>query len=199
MAHKYELELILYERNIDILCVTETWLYSYINDAFVNISTYKVYRGDHGRGGGVCIYVRSNLTVTELNTSMEKQDGIEDIWITVQQCKFPSIIIGCVYRHPKADVTSYAYITDLFNNMILRNKPIFIFGDFNDNILCVGNNNMSKLVKNLKLFQVIDKPTRITPTSASLLDLVITNRKDMIKVCEVEPSPLQTTRLFKQL
>ena len=56
--------------------------------------------------------------------------------------------------------------------------------------LNIGSNNMSKLVKDLKHFQVIDKPTCITPNSASLLDLVITNRKDMMRICDVEPSPI---------
>ncbi len=27
---------------------------------------------------------------------------MEDVWIKVQRKKFPSIIVGCMYRHPKA-------------------------------------------------------------------------------------------------
>ena len=62
-----------------------------------------------------------------------------------------------------------------FRNIILQNKPIFIFGDFNDDLLKTDN-RMSKLINNLKLHQLITEPTRITPNSVSLIDLFITNR-----------------------
>ncbi|XP_064119023.1 uncharacterized protein LOC135224031 [Macrobrachium nipponense] len=52
LSHKLEIELMLNEQNIDILCVSETWLYTNISDAFINIPLYDVYRQDQGRGGG---------------------------------------------------------------------------------------------------------------------------------------------------
>ena len=179
LGHKYELELFIHEQNIDILCVTETWLHHYIKDALVNIPSYSVYRKDYGKGGGVCLYVKNTLMVTELNLNIDGQEGVEDIWISVQHCKFPSMIVGCIYRHPKANAESFTYIADILKSVILRNKPLFIFGDFNDNLINIGN-KMDKLVRSLKLSQVIDKPKLITPTSATILDLVITNNKDMI-------------------
>ena len=109
--------------------------------------------------------------------------------MSVQHKKFPSIIVGCVYRHPKAPVTSFNYISDIFKEIILRNKPIFIYGDFNDDLL-KKDNKMGKLVKNLSLDQIVDKPTRVTSMSASLIDLVITNAKYMIKKSEVAPSTI---------
>ena len=73
--------------------------------------------------------------------------------------------------------------------MLLRNKPIFIFGDFNDDLL-KAENKMCKLINNLKLEQLINQPTRITPNSASLLDLMITNNKNMITQLDVLPGPV---------
>ena len=177
------------EQNIDILCVSETWLYSYIRDAFIHIEGYNIYRQDQGRGGGVCLFVKNYLKVTELKLGIENHEGVEDKWVSVQHKKFPSIIIGCVYRHPKAPVTSFNYISDIFKEIILRNKPIFIYGDFNDDLL-KKDNKMGKLVKNLSLDQIVDKPTRVTSMLASLIDLVITNAKYMIKKSEVAPSTI---------
>ena len=54
--------------------------------------------------------------------------------------------------------------------MSLRNEPIFILGDINDD----------QLVRNLSLSQIIDKPTHIPTNSSTLLDVVITNKSDMI-------------------
>ncbi|XP_068229711.1 uncharacterized protein [Palaemon carinicauda] len=189
LGHILEIQLMLEEQKIDILCISETWLYPYISDTFIHIPEYNIYREDHGRGGGVCLYIRNYLKVTELKFGIEKQEGVEDKWVSVQHRKFPSIIVGCVYRHPKAAVTSFNYISDVFKEVILRNKPIFIYGDFNDDLL-KKENKLGKLIKNLRFDQIVDKPTRITSTSASLIDLVITNSKYMIRKSEVTPSSI---------
>ena len=189
LCHKHELELLLEKRKIDILCVSETWLCPYIRNDFVNIPSYNLYREDLGRGGGVCLFVREYLKVTELGIGVEKQEGIESKWLSIQHRFLPSIIVGCVYRHPKANAESFTFILDIFKNMLLRNKPIFIFGDFNDDLL-KADNKMSKLVNKLKLDQLVNQPTRITPSSASLIDLMITNKKNMITKLEVLPGPI---------
>ena len=189
LCHKEELELLLEERKTDILCVSETWLYPSINDKFLNIPGYNIYREDYGRGGGVCIYVRTDLKVAELEGEQLKVDGVECKWLSVQHRYLPSVIIGCLYRHPKASAESFNFILDIFKNMLLRNKPIFVLGDFNDDILKAGN-KMGKIINNLKLEQMISEPTRITQNSASLIDLLITNKSSMITKVDVLPGPV---------
>ena len=90
-----------------------------------------------------------------------------------------SFIIGCVYRHPKALTSSFEYLTRVFKNICLRKKPVFILGDLNEDLL-VPNNRLHKVIHQLSLFQIITKPTRITSTSSTLLDVIITNKKQMI-------------------
>ena len=53
---------------MDILCVSETWLLPTMQSRLMNISGYSVYRCDGGRGGGVCIYVKTIFNVTVLST-----------------------------------------------------------------------------------------------------------------------------------
>ena len=89
-----------------------------------------------------------------------------------------------MYRHPKAIVTTFDYIQDIFRAVIVKNKPFFILGDFNDDLLA-NNNKMTKIIKNNNLTQIINKPTRVTPTSSTLLDLTITNKPDAIHTCDV--------------
>ena len=189
MCNKQVVELLLEKDDFDISCVSETWLYPYMSDACVNIPSYNLYRDDHGRGGGVCIYVKDYLKVNVIKNDIEKHEGVEAKWLTVQHCKLPSIILGCFYRHPKANASSFNYILDSFKNVILRDKPIFILGDFNDD-LCKTDNKMNKFVSNLKLHQLITKPTRITSDSATLIDLFITNCKEMVLESDVIPSPV---------
>ena len=52
LGHFNEIELMLYDNDIDILCVCETWLDSSINDKFIKIPNFNVVRFDMGRGGG---------------------------------------------------------------------------------------------------------------------------------------------------
>ena len=160
-----------------------------MSNACVNILSYNLFREDYGRGGGVCLYVKDHLKVNVIDNHIEKQEGVEAKWLSVQHRKLPSVILGCIYRHPKAPAASFNYILDSFKNVILRNKPIFILGDFNDD-LQKPDNKMSKLVNNLKLLQLITEPTRITRDSASLIDLFITNNKEMVAHSHVIPSPV---------
>ncbi len=123
MAHKEEICLLLEERNTDILCVSETWFTPDVFDEYVNIPNYVLYRCDKGRGGGVCIYVKNNLTVTQINTTLiDKPEGVEDLWLTVQCRKLPAFIVGCLYRHPHSRVDTFNYIDEIFKFIALRNK-----------------------------------------------------------------------------
>ena len=181
-----EIKLMINERNIDILCVSETWLLPSLDDKFVVVPHFNIFRCDVGRGAGVCIYVNKDFNVTKISINHDKVTDVEDLWLTVQYQKQPSIIIGCIYRHPKALSSSFDYILEIFRNISLRNKPIFICGDFNDDLFS-AKNKIGKIIRNAKLNQIITKPTRITENSRTLLDLFITNKPDMVNYSDVVP------------
>ena len=168
------------------MCVSESWLPQNLPDTHVNIPGYNVYRCDKGRGGGVCIYAKNVLTVNHIKLNLTKQVDVEDVWISVQSRKLPAIIIGCMYRHPKASVTTFEYIQDVLRLIIMKNKTFFVLGDFNDNLL-VSDSKVSKVINSNKLTQIIDKPTRVTATSSTLLDLAITNKPDTVLSHDVVP------------
>lgn len=181
-----EVTLLLTDRHIDVLCVSETWLHANTPDGYVDIDGYKIFRYDSGRGGGVCLYVNSTLNPSLITLNEPRQVGVEDVWVQIQCRKLPSLIVGCVYRHPKALISSFDYIQEVFRVACLRGKSVFILGDFNDNMLIKGN-KMTKILRENKLTQIIDKPTRTTSHSATLLDLIITNKPEIILSYEVVP------------
>ena len=171
---------------MDILCISETWLLPEIQSKLINIPGYSVYRCDKGRGGGVCIYVRTIFNVTVLSTNLEKVPFVEDIWLVIQSHKFPSFIVGCIYRHPHASQNSFNYLLEVFSHICLRQKPFLILGDMNDNLL-FPDNKAGNIIHDLSLTQLLDKPTRITANSSTLIDLIITNKKDFVISCDVLP------------
>ena len=164
-------------------------------DEFIAIPNYVVHRCDKGRGGGVCIYVKDMYTVNQVKFDTERPEGVEDIWLSVQSCKFPSIIVGCLYRHPKSHVITYDYITDILRSVSVRNKPFYILGDINDDLL-VSNSKLKNIILNANVTQLILKPTRITTDSATLLDVIITNRPESVLNTDVIPCPLADHELI---
>ena len=144
LCHFDAIEFMLHQENIDILCICETWLDSSIDNKFIKISKFNVIRYDAGRGSGACIYIREDLNFSVIDTGVDKLEGVEDVWIQVQHRKFPSFITGCVYRHPKALVASFQYMSDVFRNICLKNMPVFILGDMNDDLLVkiIRNQNL---------------------------------------------------------
>lgn len=56
-----EIEMCVYSRDIDELCVSGTWLQTNTPDVHVSIPNCVLDRNDVGRGGGVCIYVKERV------------------------------------------------------------------------------------------------------------------------------------------
>ncbi len=139
-------KLLIIDRKIDVLCISETWLQANTSDSYVEIPNYKIFRCDNGGGAGVCMYVRRAFSPSVSNLDVPRTTGVEDVWVKIQCRKWPAIITGCVYRHPKALATSFDYIQDIFRMVCLRDKSVFILGDFNDDLITMGN-KISKIIK----------------------------------------------------
>ena len=63
-----QLEALLREEKINILCIQETWMKDEILEAEIHIDEFRTYRQDRGgrrKGGGVVTYVSTDLTVTQ--------------------------------------------------------------------------------------------------------------------------------------
>ena len=86
-------------------------------------------------------------------------------------------------------------MSDIFKEILLKNKPVFVLGDMNDDLFC-SNAKLWNIMKMCKLDQLITNPTRITPTSKSLLDIVATNNVNMIITTSVEPRPVADHELI---
>ena len=72
---------LLSETKFDVLAITETHLHEDVQDKDVEIEGYSLFRKDRNsrtnHWGGVLVYYRYNLQVTELDLST----NIESIWL----------------------------------------------------------------------------------------------------------------------
>ncbi len=106
----------------------------------VSIPNYVLYRNDAGRGGGICIHVKKELRTDIVNFLLPKQAGEEYLRLSVKSNMFLAVIIGCVYRHPKASANSYEHLQDVFRQLFVGKNNYYILGDFNNDLLLNGIN-----------------------------------------------------------
>jgi hypothetical protein len=67
-----------------------------------------------------------------------------------------------------------------------------VTGDFNVDLLRPDKADTKKyndVLESMNLDQLVTKPTRTTPHSATLIDHIITNMKQQVSHCDVLPSP----------
>ena len=170
-----------FKHSPDIICLSETRLKNQV-PINVNIHGYNfVNANSPTNAGGVGMYVSSNINYSTTKSFEIDNDGYENIWIKIQNDAKLSLIIGAVYRHPNSNVNEFTKSLDVSLSKInQQHAKCVVLGDFNIDIMDnsprphVKNNYINML--NSNTFQVlIDKPTRITPDSQTLIDHVISN------------------------
>ena len=146
-------------------------------------------RQNNSQGGGVGLYIKDNLRFNVLHDKCIFIDRIfesifAEVWITPNK----KIIVGSIYRpnsnHPVlTSAEQFSNFLDLFSNLLSEfselNTPVIMFGDFN--LDAIKYNIINQVTEYIDLLfsygflQIILKPTRCTPSSASLIDHVVTN------------------------
>lgn len=168
--------------NYDVVGISETWLSDRIDEKAPRINNYTFVRQDRDtRGGGVGIYIRSNLKFRVL--LRQCMDSIEHIWIVVNLAD-KQLVIGTIYRPPNSnDNDFFLNFEDVLTSISTTYDNIICFGDFNINFYNILSNKTIKLNDLIETFnfnQLINTPTRITKFSESLIDLLLYNGDNVV-------------------
>ncbi|CAB4037391.1 Hypothetical predicted protein [Paramuricea clavata] len=105
------------------------------------------------------------------------------LWLKLQSKKLKSIVICISYRPPECPLSCLeTNLKPSFVQALLLNKPIFILGDLNCNVMkeCPENTALGNFMLEMNLNQLIITPTRITDTSESLIDVIITSASHLV-------------------
>ena len=173
--------------NYHIIISSETWLNKSVKNAEVEIEGYKIFRLDRKdkRGGRVCAYIRSPLMALLLkDLSSTLATWFQQHWLQVQYKKIRSFVMCAVYRPPDCHVSCFKdFLKPSSTYALSLNKPVIILGDLNCNLLQQNPDGLSLLnfVSELNLKQLITSPTRITESSESLIDVVISSTSDLVQ------------------
>jgi len=169
-----ELSAIFDTNFVDVGCISETWLKPSIDDSAIVMSNYVCYRNDRAdgrQGGGVAVYVRSNLSCTHLQHYSVA--GLETLWILCRYPRMPRslthILIGVIYHPPDGNKHSMiSHILDCLDQTSHQhpNLGIILVGDF--------NRLPDQSIRAYPLRQVVTSATR----GKALLDKIFTNMHD---------------------
>ena len=186
-----ELAAFMSANKVHIAAITESWLTDEIGDDQISIGGYVIHRKDrtHGRGGGVCVYVSQQISITRY---LELENlNLECMWLWARPPRLPrplsAIAVCVVYNPPDKSVQEQRELCDYLVSSIdtIRSKypdcGIVVLGDFN-------HLNIQDLVTSHNLKQVVTRPTR----QDSILDYIITNLKSFYKTPDIS-APLGTS------
>ncbi|XP_065647331.1 uncharacterized protein LOC136077015 isoform X1 [Hydra vulgaris] len=169
----------------NIICLTETWcslddVNSFTNFELPGFSAISLARNANNRGGGVLIYVKNSLQYfTRHDRSITDADK-EVLTIEILTNKIKNKILSFCYRQPSGKTKNFNSFlcNDVIKKSNRENKFIYLLGDLNlDCFQYHVNNNIKKFYNGILengAIPLISKPTRITQSSVSLIDNILT-------------------------
>jgi hypothetical protein len=184
----------------DIIIGTESWLTKDIKDSEICPVGYNIFRKDrlNGKGGGVFIMVSNEYVSSKPDIQVPPE--VEMTWAQVQVVGSKILKICSFYRPPNSNDNSYLEALNTSLSQIPENHQIWVAGDFNLGDIDWTTSSPSAKGQHVNtatqlisiaddhgLTQMVDKPTRLTETTANTLDLFFTNCPSMVNRCEVIP------------
>ena len=171
----------------DIITVSETWLSDSVDNDKILIPGFQPpIRRDRSfqAYGGVAVYVKSNLKCKPRPDLCIPQ--LEATWIETKLDQ-ETLLIGTFYRPPGANVAYWDLIDQ--SVQLASNTPykVVILGDLNADCTVQPPPHLQNIMINNNLSQVINKPTHITDTTSTTIDIILTPCPDLVKETDVLP------------
>ena len=191
-----EFTCMLNTQKFDIMTLSETWLKHnpHLLD-YVKIDGYEVkFRNrEHTRGGGVGLYIRSDIKYKLRNDIVNTNTDIEHLKLEVTlRNKNSNLLLGIFYQ-PNFDNLAKSKWLHKFDDILSYacsrwNKSIVICGDMNFDLSKPDEpiqKHYLSILSSHNLNQHVKKPTRKT----AILDHIITNSIAKVKNVNVIPCP----------
>ena len=177
-------DLLVKLKNPEIIMLNETWLKESDNNKII-LPNYK-YEGiprNHKKGGGVGFLIRTDILYRTRNDLIPdtKTLACKQCYIEIKN-NTEKMIIGTMYRPPSTNISEFI---NIFNTQIgkINNKGYECIIGLDHNLALLKQSVHSKTQEFLEcildhnLLPTITKPTRISKTSAALIDNILISKK----------------------
>ena len=176
--------LITLHFNFAVIGLSETWL----NDDTLDLYYFDNYTmtpktRSGRRGGGVSLLVKNGYDFKTRDDVNVYNDLIESMFIVFDKSVFQSdknIVVGLIYRPPDTNVNMFIEsMNTVLSNIKSEGKVCYLMGDYNLNLLNADSHKPTQdfidLLYSFNYIPLITKPTRVGPSSATLIDNIFTN------------------------
>ena len=195
-----ELILTVEKCPFDIVTMSETWLKDnpqLLN--YVKIPGYsQEFRNRNNlRGGGVGAYIIESLKYKRRKDIENLEPDLEHLWLEIPgRNKHSKLLLGTMYRSEKIlplkdwqekFESILSHLTTTWDGLIVVSGDMNI--DLNDNNSSTKKNYM-EMLSALNFHQHVNKATRTTNKTSTLIDHIISNASDRISYTDVLPCPL---------
>ena len=184
---------------LDIICLSETYLDSSIDDERLQMSEYYLIRSDHPsnkKRGGICIYYKNFLSLQVTGVRLLEECITFDLIISKKIFSFVAF-----YRSPSQSQDDFATFSDNFEmtlDLASKKNPflIVVLGDFNAKLSQWHDKDSStsegisieNITSQFGLHQIINEPTHILENSSSCIDLIFTSQPNLSVESGTQPS-----------
>jgi len=161
------------------MALTESRLTEDIRDSEVNMPGYSMVRRDSNSRftGGVAMYIRNDIRFETILTREIEPNR----WTTVIEVKekwYKGVIMVAYHSPSASDADFLGFLVDTVEDLIIKRECVVV-GDFNIDLM-VNSFYAKKLqttTNSMGTKQRVNKPTRITKQSRSIIDLVFPNKE----------------------
>ena len=179
-------ELFLYNLGFrfTVIALTETWLQDSNCDLYsVNGYNIECKNRVDKMGGGVALLIKSEVNYVVRKDYSVFVDGFESLFIEIPKSLTSNnraVVIGVIYRPPGGAIEDFnSKLVDIASKLKLEDKLIYLAGDFNINLLNADSHQPTSdfldVMYSASFFPLINRPTRVTSQSATLIDNIFTN------------------------
>jgi hypothetical protein len=190
-AHIDEFKLLFTSVSVDVILVSESWLKPSLLSEHFELPGFTLLRNDRlGKaGGGVAAYIRSELSARLISASPQIYSHSPEFLLFEIKMLTECILIGAVYRPPKAGRLSM--LEDAILNVMHAYQHLIILGDFNADLLkdSFESRQLKTMLDSLNFTILPSQSTFHTPTSDSLLDLIAVSDSDNVLCNGQTPCP----------
>ena len=183
LKHIDEIRHVLCSTPFDIFAINESKIDESIPDNEISISGYNLIRKDRNRaGGGVVLYIRDNIPFSDRKDLVPS--SLEMVCAEINRPHSKSFLVCTWYRPPNSDMDLFNECEIFFQRCDADSRELILVGDLNCDVSKVSlDPHTRQLIFLCSLYQIdqlIDKPTRVTDISVTMIDLVLTNVKENI-------------------
>ena len=204
-----EFTRILYDSELDISLVTESWFSGNHLDSELEIEGYTFQRSDRNTdtgkstGGGLILYIRDHINYVDLNTFTINSRDLEAMWTKIKLKNSRPFYICSVYRPPSGNIDTF--IQELEESICVvtedRVCELVMLGDININVLNKATPQFRKYQDFLwrnTLSQLISLPTHFNSDdyANSCLDHIMINRADFYSIAGICPTSISDHHLI---